>query len=546
MVLHTLETEFFYVSNNLLQGDLPLNLFSCNGLKIIDLSNNGLGGSIPTEVGYLVTLREIKFHQNALLGSIPNEIFDASRIEVLMLQSNRLTGSIPTQVGNLENATHILLNHNELKGAIPNELTDLKQILYLHLHHNLLTGKAPPIKFTTKHQNNYISDCGDPSYLLPKEVECKSCTMCCNSEDECQEQAKWHINISTLGFLFTFSLPIGIGIFAYYTKKMSTIPFISYFKDLRDPVYSYKDDSVYCFILSSNSTAWLVYLLTAGVQIGLFATFLGASSESDKFSDNSFPFICPNNKMDCEPKDSNVVARSGWILFFIVMTIYLGSDIVMSMLQIRKATALLDFQLYLSGFGLLSLTILTFFTSFVYNLAFVERNADLVINAVILLFINDLDERVMSAFKLMLPEWTEKRLAEIERKMVKKKTQSVIEYARSKYTLQDPDKKEGMKKYDEVSINQSEEDIGNHDEISLIEVENGKIHLGIEDVRSESERVNFKDIFPCEVLDKEEQQQEEQQEEEQQEEKKEEGLKKSDEISPDETEERISKYDVIP
>ena len=142
------------------------------------------------------------------------------------------------------------------------------------------------------------------------------------------------------------------------------------------------------------------------------------------------------------------------------MTIYLGTDIVIGMLQIRKAARLLDMQLFLSGFGLVGLTALTFMTSFIYNLAYVERNADLVVNAVILLFINDLDEKVMSAFSIMLPEWTCKRLTEIKEKMSERKTMSVIEHI-SRHMINDEPKVERY--YDEFSIEKAEEAIENYD-----------------------------------------------------------------------------------
>ena len=53
-----------------------------------------------------------------------------------------------------------------------------------------------------------------------------------------------------------------------------------------------------------------------------------------------------------------------------------------------------------------------------YNAASVETNADLITNAVILFFINDIDERVMSALKILAPDWTEIRMDEIKRNLL--------------------------------------------------------------------------------------------------------------------------------
>merc|ERR1712194_700676 len=87
-----------------------------------------------------------------------------------------------TLIGLFINATVIGLNHNNIKGTIPAELTDLKNLEKIHLHQNELTGTAPEIDI-----ESFITDCGQPSYLLSSPLKCDSCTMCCNSERKCQE-----------------------------------------------------------------------------------------------------------------------------------------------------------------------------------------------------------------------------------------------------------------------------------------------------------------------------------------------------------------------
>ena len=166
----------------------------------------------------------------------------------------------------------------------------------------------------------------------------------------------------------------------------------------------------------------------------LFVTLIEASSSTNEFSDNSFPFICPHNSIECISADENIVALSGWLLFFVVMTIYLWTDFLMSFLQIRTGVILLDVQVLLSGTCLLGLTSMAFLSSFIYNLAFVERNADLVINSVILLFINGLDEEVMSAMHVMFPEWTGRKVEEIKEKMSEKREAFDIQNEKKKET----------------------------------------------------------------------------------------------------------------
>ena len=64
-----------------------------------------------------------------------------------------------------------------------------------------------------------------------------------------------------------------------------------------------------------------------------------------------------------------------------------------------------DIKLLLSGVNILMLTLLATYTSFMYNFALAEKNSDLVTNAVILLFINDLDEHVLDLLTTVAPSW---------------------------------------------------------------------------------------------------------------------------------------------
>ena len=73
-----------------------------------------------------------------------------------------------------------------------------------------------------------------------------------------------------------------------------------------------------------------------------------------------------------------------------------------------------NLQLALSGFVLLGLTVLAMFTSIFYNMALAQSNTDLIVNAVILLFINDLDEKTMDLLRSMVPNWTQKRIEEVK------------------------------------------------------------------------------------------------------------------------------------
>ena len=428
------------LSNNLLQGTITDALFHCKQLKHIDLSQNGFDGPIPPSIGELHHVQTISLDQNRLSGSIPVELFRSSQIQILNLQSNQLTGKIPTQIGNLENAAIISMNGNLLKGTIPSQLFKVQQIKSLHLHHNQLTGTAPEITFIEETKDTFITDCGSPSILSGGAIDCKTCTMCCNSEGRCQERDIFRLPI----WLETIVVLISVPILFLLISRFVMLPVMQFilsrgFVSERDPETIYQGDSVYCFVLSKKKLPWIFYAITATIQIWLFATYLNASNVLNEDSDFRFNYRCPDNAMECD--DESSVGRDGWALFFIVVFLYLGRDIALSMVQILSALEppFVDIPLLVSGVGTLLLTALAMFTSFMYNFALAEKNTDLVTNAVILLFINDLDEHFLNMLMTLAPGWTENILEEIRKDMRSKRrrtTMYVNDFVQSRRALE--------------------------------------------------------------------------------------------------------------
>ncbi|CAL9204402.1 unnamed protein product, partial [Musa hybrid cultivar] len=87
--------------------------------KVIDLSNNGLSGSIPEELGNLHGLRSLNLSRNYLTGKIPNNINGMQRLEILDLSRNNLSGAIPSTLAALNFLNYLNLSYNNLSGRIP-------------------------------------------------------------------------------------------------------------------------------------------------------------------------------------------------------------------------------------------------------------------------------------------------------------------------------------------------------------------------------------------------------------------------------------------
>ena len=92
---------------------------------ILNLSNSGLTGEIPSEIGTLINLTYLNLYSNQLIGEIPPEIGNLTNLTYLDLQINQLTGQIPSEISNLINLIFLHLNENNLTGEIPENICDL-------------------------------------------------------------------------------------------------------------------------------------------------------------------------------------------------------------------------------------------------------------------------------------------------------------------------------------------------------------------------------------------------------------------------------------
>ncbi|KAK7826640.1 receptor-like protein eix2 [Quercus suber] len=88
-------------------------------VKIIDLSNNNLFGSIPAEICVLFELRFLNLSRNHLMGKIPEKIGSMKELESIDLSRNHLSGKIPPSISNLTFLSYLDLSYNNFFGRIP-------------------------------------------------------------------------------------------------------------------------------------------------------------------------------------------------------------------------------------------------------------------------------------------------------------------------------------------------------------------------------------------------------------------------------------------
>jgi Leucine-rich repeat (LRR) protein len=130
--------------HNRLSGAIPPSLGDCLNLEILDLSYNGLQGPIPAHVAALSSLKlYLNLSNNHLDGPLPLELSKMDMILALDLSANEVTGTIPSQLGSCVALEFLNISGNALRGALPAPVAALPFLRTLDVSRNALSGPLP-------------------------------------------------------------------------------------------------------------------------------------------------------------------------------------------------------------------------------------------------------------------------------------------------------------------------------------------------------------------------------------------------------------------
>ncbi|KAG2646944.1 probable inactive receptor kinase At5g10020 [Panicum virgatum] len=152
------------LSNNGLGGTVP-RLDACFSLEIFRVAGNGLFGMMPEALlQNSMRLVEVDLSRNGFSGSLP--IVNSTTLKVLNLSSNVLSGSLPATVGKCTSVDLsgnlfsgelailrswdgivevIDLSSNKLEGSYPNDVAQFQNLVSLKLRNNSLSGSLPSV-----------------------------------------------------------------------------------------------------------------------------------------------------------------------------------------------------------------------------------------------------------------------------------------------------------------------------------------------------------------------------------------------------------------
>ena len=129
------------LSQNNLGGTVPTQIGQLSALAHLDLSLNKLSSTLPTQIGSLTSLTYLFLDSNSLMGPIPTQLGYLTRLVELDLGVNKFTSTIPSQLGLLTNLVNALnLDMNSLQGNIPAQIYSLNKLQRLELFGNQLIG----------------------------------------------------------------------------------------------------------------------------------------------------------------------------------------------------------------------------------------------------------------------------------------------------------------------------------------------------------------------------------------------------------------------
>lgn len=128
----------------------------------LNLTNNNLRGSLPTEVQLLSDLRVFDVSQNSLQGTVPESIGNAMTVlEYLVWNENAFSGTLPTTWRNMSNLVNAQLYQNQLHGSLPTELNQWTRLQTLAIQNNSFSGSVPylqglqDLQYLTLQNNNF-------------------------------------------------------------------------------------------------------------------------------------------------------------------------------------------------------------------------------------------------------------------------------------------------------------------------------------------------------------------------------------------------------
>ncbi|KAL4560727.1 hypothetical protein LXL04_032881 [Taraxacum kok-saghyz] len=136
------QTTIVYLAiHNNMTGEIPPSICELKSLRMLDLSFNNFGGTLPLCLGSVSnSLTELNLRRNNFHGKMMNAFTLGNILKVLDLSENRFTGQLPSSLTNCTNLEFLSLGDNSFHDVFPSWLGTLSKLQILVLRSNKLYG----------------------------------------------------------------------------------------------------------------------------------------------------------------------------------------------------------------------------------------------------------------------------------------------------------------------------------------------------------------------------------------------------------------------
>jgi hypothetical protein len=146
-----------------LTGTIPSDLGHIRGIHDLRLSSTDLHGTIPDEIYNLTDIWRLDLFDANFTGTISPKIEQLTKLGVLRIKDNSFTGTLPAVLGNMSELERIWLEGNNFIGEVPSGLCELRVPGGLY---QLYADCLPSVST------------GVPA------ITCECCDLCCDSETD--------------------------------------------------------------------------------------------------------------------------------------------------------------------------------------------------------------------------------------------------------------------------------------------------------------------------------------------------------------------------
>ncbi|KEH16824.1 leucine-rich receptor-like kinase family protein, putative [Medicago truncatula] len=131
------------LSSNMLVGPLPDCWEKFQSLRVLNLAENNFSGKVPKSLGALGQIESLHLNNNNFSGEIPSLIL-CQKLKLIDVGDNNLQGSLPMWLGHhLHQLIVLRLRANKFQGSIPTSMCNLSLLQILDLSQNNITGGIP-------------------------------------------------------------------------------------------------------------------------------------------------------------------------------------------------------------------------------------------------------------------------------------------------------------------------------------------------------------------------------------------------------------------